>query len=236
MPGVAQRSRFEQRGQLGESDVRIPGDQRGAGKSAAASSSRMHHDAGAGCRQLAAILRIGEERQLARLRAASVPTPWTRAEPSPRRPRREALGEFGGVVMKPVTRECLCVPAETSERAAEGELQALDLVFVFLAQREGVADRDRSHRRAPHQRQTGRGAQLARVEVVDVVDTRYRSRRTPRRARPGCRAGWGSTFPASRSSSASHRCGCVNVLPGNGTSRGPSVLSVKPRTERTPPA
>src|SRR5690606_8963299 len=58
------------------------------------------------------------------------------------------------------------LPRAALERAAEGELQALEFVVVAFAQRERVADRDRADRRAPHQRDAGGYAQLVGVEGV----------------------------------------------------------------------
>src|SRR5690606_26427687 len=62
----------------------------------------------------------------------------------------------------------------SSELAAEGELQALDLVAILLLQRERVADRNRSDRRAPQQGDTGGCTQFVGLEVVgagvDVAD------------------------------------------------------------------
>src|SRR5690606_31637922 len=61
-------------------------------------------------------------------------------------------------------------PSPRSERAAEGELQALDFVVLAFAQGECVADRDRPDRCAPHQRDTGGHAQLVGIEGVDVAE------------------------------------------------------------------
>src|SRR5690606_26660920 len=93
------------------------------------------------------------------------PCPGYATGPGLRRPDR-AAGNTKGAARRP---SCLCLLALASEAAAEGELQALQLVAFLLAERERVADRDRAHRGAPQQGHAGGGAQLAAVEVVDAV-------------------------------------------------------------------
>src|SRR5690606_24679446 len=95
--------------------------------------------------------------------APRLATPQMRTPPSPRssRPSRSAICP---AVYAFVSISVPCSSSAPSERAAEGELQALDLVaaadqvpraaehVVLLADRIGIADRDRADRRAPHQR------------------------------------------------------------------------------------
>src|SRR3546814_14948570 len=84
---------------------------------------------------------------------ASVATPDTVAVASPctARPRRRASSAALN-----------SMPAAL-ELPAEGELQAFQFVALLVPQRERVADSDRTHRRAPQQRNHGRCAQPARV-------------------------------------------------------------------------
>src|SRR5690606_27542430 len=95
---------------------------------------------------------------------ARVPTPLISTPGSPWtcRPKRSA---------SPATawRGPLTAIARPSERAAEGELQPLELVAFLLLERVGIADRDRSHRRAPHQCHASGGTQLPGVPTVDVA-------------------------------------------------------------------
>src|SRR5690625_717008 len=59
-----------------------------------------------------------------------------------------------------------------SEAAAERELEAFHVMTValLLAERNGVADDQGADRRLPLQRDAGRGAQLAGVEMVVVLE------------------------------------------------------------------
>src|SRR6476619_7691162 len=94
---------------------------------------------------------------------ASVETPTTVASPSPctDRPKREASCAAVCGARKGFT---AAMPGAASEGAAEGELQALDFVARFLAERKRVADGNRTHLRAPQHRDACGRTQFAGAE------------------------------------------------------------------------
>src|SRR5690606_20531146 len=101
---------------------------------------------------------------------ARVPTPRIRTVPSPRSPKSNRAASSARAWSCSRTGK-----ADSSERAAEGELQALDPVATLVLQGDGIAYGDRSHRRLPGQGHAGGNTQglglpvlVSEVDVADV--------------------------------------------------------------------